>query len=299
MSSRLPTSLAASLSSLRITPTVRTFSTTPSHLQKQKRETFNPHAAAAAKKCKNTNLARQAELRQQRAAAAVDPVLGLTTSFLESLDTVPPPLPSVDAVLSTSASSPSPEQQRLNHFIAPLELPEFLRTSHALAAPYPVDDDFIDPDLERAFQRTHEHSVEAIRRILALGNGNSADRTRANKQVCINLFGRHVTDSLLPKDPGTPEDTGKTPRAGPDTGSSEVQVAILTVKIRALAKALHRDDGHNTKDKHNKRNLRLMVHRRQKLLKYLKRKEKGGVRYRNVLEALGLDNGAVEKELFL
>jgi len=73
----------------------------------------------------------------------------------------------------------------------------------------------------------------------------------------------------------------------------------LTVKIRALAKALHRDDGHNTKDKHNKRNLRLMVHRRQKLLKYLKRKEKGGVRYRNVLEALGLDDDAVEKELFL
>jgi ribosomal protein S15P/S13E len=42
-----------------------------------------------------------------------------------------------------------------------------------------------------------------------------------------------------------------------------------------------------------------MVHRRQKLLKYLKRKEKGGVRYRNVLEALGLDDDAVEKELFL
>ncbi|KAF8253654.1 hypothetical protein K440DRAFT_532585, partial [Wilcoxina mikolae CBS 423.85] len=254
---------------------------------------------AAAKKRKDTNLARQAELRKQRAAAAADPVLGHTTSFLESLDTIPPPLPSVDAVLSASASNPSPEQQRLNHFIAPQELAEFLRTSRDLAAPYPVGDDFIDPDLELAFQRTHEHSVEAIRRIVALGNGNSSDRTRANKQVCIDLFGRHVTDSLLPKDSGTPEDTGKTPRAGPDTGSSEVQAAILTVKIRALAKALHRDDGHNTKDKHNKRNLRLMVHRRQKLLKYLKRKEKGGVRYRNVLEALGLDDDAVEKELFL
>lgn len=265
----------------------------------QKRETFNPHAAAAAKKRKETNLTRQSELRTQRAAAAVDPVLGRPTPFLESLDAIPPPLPSVDAILSTSATIPSPEQQRLNHFIARQELPEFLQTSRALAAPYAVGEDFIDPDNTRAFQRQHEHSVEAIRRIVALGNGNSADRTRANKQVCIDLFGRHVTDTQLPADPGTLQNTGKTPRAGPDTGSSEVQAAILTVKIRALAKALHRDDGHNTKDKHNKRNLRLMVHRRQKLLKYLKRKEKGGVRYRNVLEALGLDDDAVEKELFL
>ena len=32
-------------------------------------------------------------------------------------------------------------------------------------------------------------------------------------------------------DPGTPQNTGKTPRAGSDTGKSEVQAAILTVKF--------------------------------------------------------------------
>ena len=72
----------------------------------------------------------------------------------------------------------------------------------------------------------------------------------------------------------------------------------MTVKIRALAKVLTTEKGFS-KDKHNKRNLRLMVHRRQKLLKYLKRREKGGIRYRNIMEALGLDDAAIENELFL
>lgn len=74
-----------------------------------------------------------------------------------------------------------------------------------------------------------------------------------------------------------------------------MQAAILTVKIRNVANMLKTVGG--TKDKHNKRNLRLLCHRRQKLLKYLKRKEKGGVRYRNIMDALGLDEAAVQKEL--
>jgi len=115
-------------------------------------------------------------------------------------------------------------------------------------------------------------------------------------QLCIDTFGRHNTDSILPKDPGAPETSNKMPRAGPDTGSSEVQAAILTVKIRTLAKMLETT---SNKDKHNKRNLRLLVHKRQKLLKYLKRKERGGVRWRNVMDALGLDDAAIQNELFL
>jgi ribosomal protein S15 len=242
---------------------------------------------------------RKAALAAIRAMQAADPVHGRPTPFLQSLDSVPSPLPSRDSVLSGAAKEPTPEQVPLNHFLNPQELQEFVRSSRELNAPRKAYDG--DMEKERAFQLRHERTLEAIKRIVQLGNGSSSDRTRSNKQTCIDLFGRHNTDKTLPKDPGapTPEETGKTPRAGPDTGSSEVQAAILTVKIKALAKALHRSDGHNTKDKHNKRNLRLMVHRRQKLLKYLKRKEKGGIRYRNIIAALGLDEDAVHKELFL
>ncbi|KAI5817308.1 hypothetical protein BZA77DRAFT_39133 [Pyronema omphalodes] len=302
MSSRLSVSLANAFSTLRITPTVpavRNFSTTPAQLKKKiVRVTFNPHALAASKKRREANVSRQRVLQKEREAAAVDPVLGRETEFLKSLDVVPPPLPSVDAVQNHSAKLPSPEQQRLNHFLANREFSEFMSKSRSLADPY-YGESFQDDDNKVAFQAQHEHSVEAIRRIISLSNGNSGDRTRANKQMVINLFGRHTTDSILPKDPSAPATSNKTPRAGPDTGSSEVQAAILTVKIRALAKAITREDGFETKDKHNKRNLRLMVHRRQKLLKYLKRKEKGGIRYRNIMDALGLDDAAVEKELFL
>lgn len=241
-------------------------------------------------------------LRSERAAAAVDPVLGRDTPFLQSLGVAPAALPSVDAVSAGGVAAPSPEAQRLNHFLGTAELPQFLRVSRQLTAPRPAPGDTsVDPEAEAEFQKGHSHTVEAVRRILALGNGSNADLTRSNKQMCIDLFGRHRTDDILPVDPGAtpPTETNKTPRVGPDTGSSEVQAAILTVKIRALAAQLHREDGYGTKDKHNKRNLRLMVHRRQKLLKYLKRKEKGGVRYRNIMDALGLDDDAISKELFL
>lgn len=86
-----------------------------------------------------------------------------------------------------------------------------------------------------------------------------------------------------PTDTDTP--TGKTPRAGADTGSSEVQIAILTAKIRVLA---DRYEGVNRNDKVNKRNLRLLLHRRQKLLKYMERKERGGERWQYMLGMLGL-----------
>ena len=52
-----------------------------------------------------------------------------------------------------------------------------------------------------------------------------------------------------------------------DTGSSEVQIALLTERIRVLT-------GHakmNKKDNHSKRGLVMLVSQRKKLLKYLRR----------------------------
>ena len=52
-----------------------------------------------------------------------------------------------------------------------------------------------------------------------------------------------------------------------DTGSSEVQVALLTSRIRYLTE--HAKD--NKKDNHSRRGLVMLVSQRKKLLKYLRR----------------------------
>ena len=71
-------------------------------------------------------------------------------------------------------------------------------------------------------------------------------------------------------------------RAQGDTGSPEVQVALLTARINDLT-------GHfkeHTKDHHSRRGLLKMVSQRRKLLDYLKRKNAEG--YRSLIDRLGL-----------
>ncbi len=67
-----------------------------------------------------------------------------------------------------------------------------------------------------------------------------------------------------------------------DTGSPEVQVAILTSKIVQLTEhfKLHKHDHHS------RRGLLRMVSQRRKLLKYLKAKDVN--RYRELIKRLGL-----------
>jgi small subunit ribosomal protein S15 len=67
-----------------------------------------------------------------------------------------------------------------------------------------------------------------------------------------------------------------------DTGSPEVQIAILTSRISYLTEhfKLHR------KDHHSRRGLLQLVGRRRQLLDYLRRIDDG--RYRAVLERLGI-----------
>jgi small subunit ribosomal protein S15 len=71
-------------------------------------------------------------------------------------------------------------------------------------------------------------------------------------------------------------------RATADTGSPEVQVALLTARINDLT-------GHfksHVKDHHSRRGLLRMVSRRRKLLDYLRRSDND--RYRTLLDRLGL-----------
>lgn len=71
-------------------------------------------------------------------------------------------------------------------------------------------------------------------------------------------------------------------RAVTDTGSSEVQVALLTERINGLTEHFKA----HTKDNHSRRGLLKMVSQRRKLLDYLKRTD--AEKYRAVIERLGL-----------
>jgi small subunit ribosomal protein S15 len=67
-----------------------------------------------------------------------------------------------------------------------------------------------------------------------------------------------------------------------DTGSPEVQVALLTININKLQGHF----GEHKKDHHSRRGLIRMVNQRRKLLDYLKRKNVD--RYAKLIERLGL-----------
>ena len=67
-----------------------------------------------------------------------------------------------------------------------------------------------------------------------------------------------------------------------DTGSPEVQVAILTERIKNLTGHFK---GHH-KDNHSRRGLLMMVNKRRNLLAYLKRKDVE--RYNSLIQKLGL-----------
>jgi len=71
-------------------------------------------------------------------------------------------------------------------------------------------------------------------------------------------------------------------RAKADTGSPEVQVALLTARINGLTDHFKA----HVKDHHSRRGLLKMVNRRRKLLDYLHQAD--GDRYRSLLDRLGL-----------
>jgi len=71
-------------------------------------------------------------------------------------------------------------------------------------------------------------------------------------------------------------------RTSGDTGSPEVQVALLTERINDLSNHFKT----HLKDHHGRRGLLMMVSKRKSLLEYLKRKD--DARYRDLIKALGL-----------
>ena len=71
-------------------------------------------------------------------------------------------------------------------------------------------------------------------------------------------------------------------RAANDTGSPEVQIALLSARIEHLSKHFADHD----KDHHSRRGLLKMVSQRRSLLDYVKRKDEP--RYKSLIERLGI-----------
>jgi small subunit ribosomal protein S15 len=71
-------------------------------------------------------------------------------------------------------------------------------------------------------------------------------------------------------------------RSGKDTGSPEVQIALLTERINGLTEHFKT----HVKDFHSRRGLLKLVSQRRKLLDYLKRKDAD--KYRGLIERLSL-----------
>jgi small subunit ribosomal protein S15 len=71
-------------------------------------------------------------------------------------------------------------------------------------------------------------------------------------------------------------------RGSDDTGSPEVQVAILTERINNLTQHFKT----HAKDNHSRRGLLMLVNKRRSLLDYLRKKD--GARYTDLIAKLGL-----------
>ncbi|KAL5049233.1 hypothetical protein BDW71DRAFT_176396 [Aspergillus fruticulosus] len=256
--------------------------------ESRERRRHDPFLMAQSRQRKAANLSRQQALAEERNASLGDPVHGKSTPFIEAL----------------KVQQAGTQEAQPNHFITPDELNNALDYSKHLTSPIEnpnratADPQLEKESAERHFEE-HRNAQEAISRIVNIRNGNTADQMRLRIQKCIETFGRHNTDKTLPPKPASVPPEGatvhlqKTPRVGPDTGSPEVQVAILTAKILNLSRHLETTN----KDKHNKRNLRLLVHKRQKLLRYLRKKERGGPRWKNLMETLGLSEASWKGEI--
>lgn len=265
----------------------------------------DPYRWAQIQQRKNANLERQEELQKERNAKWGSPILGVPTPFNESFDSAgqepfyQPPKDKDGNPLGEPHPLPT-STHLLSHLLTREELEHAIQHAYTLTKPVAGSeglDAAAEEEARKKHEQNHARAAEAMRRIVSLDNASSKMRKHTNIRRCVEEFGRHNTDKhLQPK----PQSIHKNPvdmpeRCGPDTGSSEVQIAILTVKIRKLAQELEKNRGY--KDKHNKRNLRVLCHRRQKLLRYMERKERGSERWTNMLEKLGLSPATWKEQI--
>ncbi|KAI0381632.1 ribosomal protein S15 precursor-like protein [Hypomontagnella monticulosa] len=290
------------------TPSLLPVTQTASLSQKEKKKLAkqDPYRWAQMQQRKAAHLKRREEIEAVRTAQAGDPIRGLPTPFIESLDSAgqeplsKPPLDDDGNPLEEPFDLPT-SPHVLNYFIHKKELDSAIEHAYTLTRPMESDLASIEPEeyqkrLEQHEQH-HAKAVEALQRITHMDNGSAKDRLHANIRRCVETFGRHETDLFLrPKALSRGQEREERPvRGGPDTGSSEVQIAILTAKIRALSNELEKGRGY--RDKVGKRDLRLLLHRRRKLMQYMDRKERGSDRWKHMVETLGLSPATWKEQI--
>ncbi|KAL2883390.1 hypothetical protein SGCOL_001071 [Colletotrichum sp. CLE4] len=280
-----------------------------SQREKKRKAKQDPYKHQQALQRKAANQKRQSEIQATKDASWGDQIHGIPTPFVESFDsagqasttkTVKDDNGNIIADPRPLPTSPG----LLNHLVDEKELKAVIEKAYILTKPVKSEiRELADPAMEALADKKHElnhaKAVEALQRILSMDNANSKILLHTNIKRCVQEFGRHNTDKFLTKKPKStlvdPKAPKKPIRGGPDTGSSEVQVAILTAKIRKLSQELSQNRGY--KDKHNKRNLRVLCHRRQKLLKYMERSERGSGRWTHLLEKLGLSPATYKEQI--
>ena len=248
-------------------------------------------------------------IKEQTRREFGDPIRGIETDFVRSFDAditqgssegLESSNIDLDALKARPDQPPPFPTQgsrgvEWGHGTGHAELQDALQYSNSLTEPIHLTEGTSEEQPQQGgskqqeWQSRSENAFEAVQKIVNLMNGNSMHRTKKNVERVVAELGRHTTDNVLNTKAAanlTKSDApASIPRAGPDTGSSEVQIGILTAKIRVLA---NRYEGEAKQDKVNKRNLRLLLHRRQKLLRYMERKERGSGRWTNMLQTLGL-----------
>ncbi|KAI1328544.1 hypothetical protein F5Y16DRAFT_150392 [Xylariaceae sp. FL0255] len=292
------------------TPALLPLTQTASISQREKRRLAkrDPYRWAQMEQRKNAHLEKRKDIEAARSKALGDPVKGIITPFIESFESAgQAPLSTVPVDLDgkpigeahTLPTSP----HVLNHLIRKDEFDSAIENARVLSQPVQTIASEADPMLAEKNMQKHDeqHAValEALERITHLDQGSSKDRRHANIRRIIETFGRHETDVSLPPKPLVRDQVReeRPVRGGPDTGSSEVQIAILTTKIHRLAKEL--ETGRGYKDKVGKRDLRLMVHKRQRLLQYMERKERGSPRWQHMMQTLGLTEANYKGQITL
>jgi small subunit ribosomal protein S15 len=103
----------------------------------------------------------------------------------------------------------------------------------------------------------------------------------ASLQRAVTPWARCFYEMSLTKEKKS-ELIGKYGRGEKDTGSAEVQVALLTERINELTEHLRT----HSKDHHSRRGLLMLVGKRRRMLRYLERTDLE--RYRALVKELGL-----------
>lgn len=238
---------------------------------------------------KKANIARQTVLKAEREPANFDPIRGTPTDFTRSLlsaDVVWSPNTAVEDSLhfsqndiqsiQTAVEAAAHARRKAEPTISRLPAtPSTTHNTNMEIPDIPPPNTIASTEDEILSRHLSELSVENARksaassRIVSLQNSNARTLRAYNTAHAIREFGRSAGD----------------------TGSAEVQAAILTTRILAEAKHI----AANKKDVHGYRGFRGLVHQRQKILKYLR--QESVERYTECIKRLGLDDQCVVREI--